>query len=219
MTPGKTGAARVPADGLRRAPQQARSRARVEAILSAARQILDAGGVENLTIRKVADRAGVPTGTVYQFFEDKSALLTAVARRYMDASAAAINALVEQASTAPWPELIDNVIDGYVELYRRNPGYLAIRTGRHLTAELLASDAADNDGIADGLRHILVAREGLVDGPALRVACRTGVHTVDALLHLAFRTAPEGDPATIAEAKRIVTLYLTESLADPRYRS
>ncbi|MFF5261786.1 TetR/AcrR family transcriptional regulator [Actinomadura viridis] len=204
---------------MRRAPQQARSRARIEALLSAARQILEAGGVENLTIRKVADRAGVPIGAVSPFFEDKSALLTAVARRYMDASAAAINALVGQASTAPWPEPIDNVIDGYVELYRRNPGYLATRTGRRLTAELLVSDAADNDTIADGLRHSLVARERLVDGPAFRAACRTRVHTVDALLHLASRTAPEGDPATTTEAKRIVTLYLTESLADPRYRS
>ncbi|MFI2367350.1 TetR/AcrR family transcriptional regulator [Streptomyces sp. NPDC018833] len=219
MTQGKTIINDFSANGLRKAPQQARSKARVEAILTAARQILDAGGFEALTIRRVADEAGVPTGTVYQFFEDKSALLTAVVRRYMEGSSAAMAALVEQASTAPWTELVDSVLDGYVELYRRNPGYLSIRIGRHLTPELLATDAANNDAVADGVRHILVAREGLTDSPALATACRAGVYAAEALLHLAFRTDPEGDPATLAETKRVVTLYLTDVLADPRYRS
>ncbi|MFD4529259.1 TetR family transcriptional regulator [Streptomyces sp. NPDC058470] len=213
MTPAKTIA------GLRKAPQQARSKARAEAIFAAARRILDAEGVEALTMRRISTESEVSTGSLYQFFEDKSAVLTAVTGHYMDTFSAAIAGLVERASEEPWPELIGSVFDGYVELYRQHPGYLAIRIGRHLTPELLLADAANNNRVADGVRRILVAREDLTDGPALATACRAGVCAADALLQLAFRTAPEGDPAMLAEAKRIVGLYLTDIVADPRYRT
>lgn len=158
MTDEKT-AGRTPAGGLRRAPQQARSRARVEAIFGAATRILDTEGVEGLTMRRIVAESGVTTGTLYQFFEDKSALLTAVAQQYMDTFSTAMTSLIEQASSAPWPELVDILFDNYVALYRQNPGYLAIRIGRHLTPELLVADADNNDRVADSVRLILLGRK------------------------------------------------------------
>lgn len=216
MTDEKT-AGRTPAGGLRRAPQQARSRARVEAIFGAATRILDTEGVEGLTMRRIVAESGVTTGTLYQFFEDKSALLTAVAQQYMDTFSTAMTSLIEQASSAPWPELVDILFDNYVALYRQNPGYLAIRIGRHLTPELLVADADNNDRVADSVRLILLGRKPLADTPELAAACRAGVTAADAVLQLAFRTDPLGDPAMLASAKRIVTLYLSDVVTDPAY--
>ena len=68
----------------RKSPVQARSTASVEAILEATIQVLLSVGKERLTTTRVASRAGVSVGTLYQYFPNKSALLQAVLRRHMD---------------------------------------------------------------------------------------------------------------------------------------
>lgn len=74
----------------RKTPVQARSAASVEAILEAAVQVLLKEGKERLTTRKVADRAGVSVGTLYQYFPNKSALLQAVLRDHLEGVARTI---------------------------------------------------------------------------------------------------------------------------------
>jgi len=66
---------------LRRIPRQARAASTVDAILTAALQLLETVGVEQLTTNHVADRAGVSIGTVYQYFGDKQEILSALAQR------------------------------------------------------------------------------------------------------------------------------------------
>ncbi|MGD9881103.1 MAG: TetR/AcrR family transcriptional regulator [Reyranella sp.] len=56
------------------------------AILEAAAQILEAGGLAAFTTNAVAERAGVSIGTLYQYFVDKNALLLALARQEMSAA-------------------------------------------------------------------------------------------------------------------------------------
>lgn len=68
----------------RKSPVQARSAASVDAILEATIQVLLSEGKERLTTTKVAARAGVSVGTLYQYFPNKSALLQAVLKRHFD---------------------------------------------------------------------------------------------------------------------------------------
>ena len=68
----------------RKSPVQARSAASVEAIIEATIQVLLKVGKERLTTTRVAERAGVSVGTLYQYFPNKSALLRAVLRRHFD---------------------------------------------------------------------------------------------------------------------------------------
>ena len=64
---------------LRRIPRQRRSRRRVADMISAAIDLLVLGGTEAVTTSAVAEKAGVPIGSVYQFFPDRGTLLLAVA--------------------------------------------------------------------------------------------------------------------------------------------
>jgi AcrR family transcriptional regulator len=68
----------------RKSPVQARSAASVDAILEATIQVLLEVGKERLTTTKVALRAGVSVGTLYQYFPNKSALLKAALKRHLD---------------------------------------------------------------------------------------------------------------------------------------
>src|SRR5713226_9742284 len=67
----------------RKSPVQARSAASVDAILEATIQVLLHVGKERLTTTRVALRAGVSVGTLYQYFPNKSALLQAALRRHL----------------------------------------------------------------------------------------------------------------------------------------
>jgi AcrR family transcriptional regulator len=68
----------------RKLPVQARSAASVDAILEATIQVLLGVGKQRLTTTRVAMRAGVSVGTLYQYFPNKSALLQAALRRHMN---------------------------------------------------------------------------------------------------------------------------------------
>lgn len=66
---------------MRRTPRQPRAEATVDAILAAAFQLLEQGGIEALTTNHIAERAGVSVGTLYQYFKGKQAILAALAQR------------------------------------------------------------------------------------------------------------------------------------------
>jgi AcrR family transcriptional regulator len=80
----------------RKSPVQARSVASVDAILEATIQVLLNIGKERLTTTKVALRAGVSVGTLYQYYPNKSALLQAALRRHMDEVTEAIALVCKQ---------------------------------------------------------------------------------------------------------------------------
>jgi AcrR family transcriptional regulator len=59
----------------RKQPQQARSAELVAAILDAAVQVLTKEGAQRFTTARVAERAGVSVGSLYQYFPNKAAIL------------------------------------------------------------------------------------------------------------------------------------------------
>jgi AcrR family transcriptional regulator len=64
-----------PQISLRKRPQQARSEGVVRAILEAAIQVLAKGGAKQFTTARVAEKAGVSIGSLYQYFPNKAAIL------------------------------------------------------------------------------------------------------------------------------------------------
>ena len=206
------------APGLRRAPRQARSRARVGAIYAAAEKIIATDGVDGLTMRRLAEEAGVPIGTVYQFFTDKPAVLDAVAARHMATFEPLMVELREAARDRHWREIVDTMFDRMIERTRGGRVYREILVGHHLSPRMRRADDANIDAVAEVLRSTLVRQEHLTDVPELEKACRVAVLTADALLQLAFRIDPDGDPATLREARRIEHLYLDDIATGPRFR-
>ncbi|MGO8142251.1 TetR family transcriptional regulator [Rhizobium leguminosarum] len=59
----------------RKQPKQARSAELVAAILDAAAQVLAREGAQRFTTARVAERAGVSIGSLYQYFPNKAAIL------------------------------------------------------------------------------------------------------------------------------------------------
>lgn len=88
-------ARRQPVDNKRRIPRQARAAETVAAIVEAAAQVLEGGGLAAFTTNAVAERAGVSIGTLYQYFGDKNGVLLALARQEMEAALAEIGRVLQ----------------------------------------------------------------------------------------------------------------------------
>lgn len=196
-----------PRPRLRREPRQARSRARVEAILDAADRILSQEGYEALTTRRIAEEAGVPVGSIYQFYPDKGAVVDALGRRYLEGFATAIDGLVERALAGELTDLVGTMVDTYGELFRSQPGGMALWAGRHLSPELARADEASNALVAEGLLRIVEHLTGGPGGERARRATRMVVWAANAVLHEAFKGEGEPDLETVDELRRMLDRY------------
>lgn len=67
----------------RKIPAQSRSEATVEAIFEGAIQVLVEVGPRQLTTTRVAERAGVSVGTLYQYFANIDGLMAAIVERHL----------------------------------------------------------------------------------------------------------------------------------------
>jgi len=94
----------------RKRPSQARAKATVEAILTAAAQVLIAHGYEGATTARIAERAGVSIGSLYQYFPNKEALVAALIEHHAEE----IVAVLEQALGDPEPASLEAGIRAFM---------------------------------------------------------------------------------------------------------
>jgi AcrR family transcriptional regulator len=97
----------------RKRPRQARATATLEAIFEATIQLLLSDGLHLLTTTRVAQRAGVSVGTMYQYFPHKQALLYALNERYLVALSTRIEAMCLECRGQPIEVMIETLIDTY----------------------------------------------------------------------------------------------------------
>ena len=104
----------------RKSPIQARSTASVDAILEATIQVLLQVGKERLTTTRVAWRAGVSVGTLYQYFPNKSALLQAVLQRHLNEVTEAVERVCREQKAKALPQMATALITTFLEAKMRN---------------------------------------------------------------------------------------------------
>jgi len=96
---------RSPAISARKAPQQARSNELVAAILKAAIQVLVKEGAQRFTMARVAEKAGVSVGSLYQYFPNKAAVLFRLQSDEWRQTTGLLRVLAEDTSRPPLQRL------------------------------------------------------------------------------------------------------------------
>lgn len=201
---------------VRRRPVQRRSLERFERILDSCAELLDEVGHGGLTTKEVARRAEVPIGTLYQFFPGIEGLLGALAQRNLEHFTDRLARRFEADPPADVGALVDGAVDEYVAMHRVTPGFGVVDFGAigwvddasdHMLDAVLDNNTAVADRIWTFAAELLST--GAEDRPDPRLALRIALECADAVLRLAFRTDAEGDPALIAECKRLLRGYLS----------
>jgi AcrR family transcriptional regulator len=193
---------------LRRRPAQRRSAERVQRMLDACADILDEAGYDGLSTTKVAQRADVAIGSVYQFFPDKRAIAQELALRNLEMFGERVARGLAEGDFPHWYDAVGTVIDIFVDMHRTVPGFRVLRFGDIADVRLLDGSEENNAVVADRLRLLLVEAFEVPDTDEFALALAVAVEAADAVLKLAFRDVRDGDPALLTEAERLITGYL-----------
>ncbi len=199
----------------RKAPRQERSRLTVEAILDAAARVFERHGYAAGTTNRIAERAGVSIGSLYQYFPNKDAILVALVERHLDEGAAAMGPVLAAlvADAPPIEEGMRRLVEGMVALHRERPALHRVLFEEAPRPPALRRRLGRMQAAAvDGVRMYLRAREDdVARDPAL--AARMVVQVVETVAHeLVLRPGDAAVDAHVEEAVALLAAYLA---ADP----
>jgi AcrR family transcriptional regulator len=111
------------ADGLaRRVPAQKRSRERFERILACAADLMAEKGSEAFRMSDIVERTGVPFGSLYQYFPDKTAVIGTLAGRYNAIGRDCVQRDLSTVESAKdlYPALC-RIVDSYYQMFIDQP--------------------------------------------------------------------------------------------------
>lgn len=167
----------------RKRPRQRRSRETVDVILEAAAQVFDREGLR-ATTNRIAERAGVSIGSLYQYFSDKDTLLHALAERHLREVVSQLDVVFERlrAEQPSFDDTMRSVVDVIVDLHNDRPALhrLMHRVAPRLGTELAALQAFEDRLTDEVAYHLDRCGRG---GDDTALTAQTVVHAVDAHLH------------------------------------
>lgn len=193
----------------RKSAVQARSAATVEALHQATLQVLTQQGLVRCTTTRVAERAGMSVGSLYQYYPNRDALLAAILEKHL----LRVADTVEQVCAALKGRSVADMAAGLVSTL------IAAKLREQAVSKALYAIAAERGGA------VLVARINarIIDAIATMLATAADAHFADPDLTAAIslsaifgpvRTVLEGSasPAYEAALEQQTTLLLTAYL-------
>jgi AcrR family transcriptional regulator len=105
----------------RKQPKQSRSKVTVEAILEATTHILVEEGYDKANTNRIAERAGISIGSLYQYFPNKEALMTALMEQHAQEMAALVETKLNRLFDSPLEIAIPEIITAVVAAHAINP--------------------------------------------------------------------------------------------------
>lgn len=125
---------------MRHRPQQARSQERVDLILDTAAEFIAEVGYEAVTTNAIAERAGISIGSLYRYFPDKDAILRGLSVRHLEQVREIYDGVfTEDVAHLPLGEIIDRIVDPFVELHVACPAFKQILLGSDISADIAAA--------------------------------------------------------------------------------
>jgi AcrR family transcriptional regulator len=221
----------------RRRPIQERSRKKFQALLSSAREVLVEVGFDSFTCEEVASRAGVPIGTLYQFFANKYVLVCELDRQDAHGVIEEVERFAQKIPALDWPELLNDFLDHLADLWLRDPSRRAVWLATQATPATRATAAVNEREIARMIASVLAPLMPATERERRAFMAEALVHVAYSMLNFSVSAGhvPPGpvtsaDPgdgsgvssgassgsaggedihdATVTELKRMLTAYL-----------
>ncbi|RDU96270.1 TetR/AcrR family transcriptional regulator [Trinickia dinghuensis] len=198
----------------RKRASQDRSRATVDALIEATARILVKDGFDKASTNRIAEKAGVSVGSLYQYFPSKEALVAAVMVRHRAELMQVVRETVSEFAALPVEEAVPQFIRAAIKAHRVDPKLHCVlaeqtpRTGRLENAEVFNTEAysiffAYLEAHRDEIRA--------VDLQLATFVCMTSIEalTHTAVLHYTDRLSDEAFDALVDEASRLIVRYLS----------
>jgi AcrR family transcriptional regulator len=198
--------------GARRSAAQSRSQDKMSRVLQATAALLDESGAEAVTTTAVAARAEVSVGWLYNFFDDRAALLEEV----MVSGLVDLDGRWEAAGFSlaggDWRERVAAGLHIVIEFFDASPGFRSLWFSNDFSGRMLQANRLHDDALAEYLAStVTTIRPDAPDVP-LGVVTQIFVGMLDKGLDVAYRNDPLGDKNVVAEMCRASIEYLEHYL-------
>ncbi|HNI34563.1 MAG TPA: TetR/AcrR family transcriptional regulator [Microthrixaceae bacterium] len=191
----------------RRRPVQERSRDRFARILRSTRDLLLETGIEALSCESIAIEAGVPVGTVYQFFPNKFSIVCELDRIDTESVAAELDAFASQIPSLEWQQLLDALIDHLAKAWAVDPSRRAVWLSMQAIPPTREAATRHQQILGDRVARIISPLTPGMHRRERSTIAQVVVHTCYSMLNFSVRDH-HAHPAAVRETKRLLTSYL-----------
>ncbi len=195
----------------RRMPQQERGERRVAELLDAAAGVIAESGYEGATMSAIAERAGAPIGSLYQFFPNKQSITQALRSEYGKQFQVMLVPLEAQSKTLHLEALVDRLIDLTIGFVESHPAFIALLDAPLSTRTPAAIRTVLRERVAALLRAI---RPRLSHVTALRLAAV--MLQIMKTLNQLYAEAPPGEKRAIVREFKVLLLCYLDARIGPR---
>lgn len=192
---------------MRKQPSQARSRATVDAIVTAGARVLAEHGPKGFTTNKTADVAGVSIGSLYQYFPNKAALMDAIKARHLDDILAVLQKT--EPREKPFEQRIIDLVDGMIAAHSLQPALhrvLLDQVPRHDSAR--PPNAGFEKDYQARYKALIAAAPTQKDDAELDLRVQVLSSAIEGVVHAAVQNGTVRSPAFRQELLHLVRAYL-----------
>jgi AcrR family transcriptional regulator len=202
----------------RKKPRQERAKATTEAILAAAAQVLVEEGYEASSTNRIAARAGVSIGSLYQYFPTKEAIVYTLMKRHMEKMQELLFDSTAQYSHAPMTEAVPAYVKAMLAAHRVEPGLHRVIAEQLPRIGGYQGMKDSNDAIFPVIRAYLELHKKEIRNVDLDTLTFTLIHAVEGVTHVAVLERPKFiDWDVLAEElSRLVLRYLLKDVSPVR---
>jgi AcrR family transcriptional regulator len=196
----------------RKQPQQDRSKVTVEAILEATTHILTEEGYDKANTNRIAERAGISIGSLYQYFPNKESLMAALIEQHSNEMAELVETKLNNLFDSPLEIVVPELIKAVIAAHAINPRLHQVlseeipRLGKSIQME------QSQERIAQILRSYLDRWSDSIQPQNLEMTVFILCRTVDALSHAAVIEYPNfvKDDRFETEVSNLLLCYLNK---------
>ena len=187
--------------------QQKRGRERRRLILQATRELLSEKGLEEISLSDVAERSGIPPGSLYHFYPSLTKLFSALAAQFYAELREHFRQNESTFRASTWQEYVHNVIQVSAEFYRAHPPYQELMLSGKATEEMKRKARLD-DFFRTVYRRVLAPRLGLPLVENDRVIFHNTLMIIETMLSVAVIRDGSLHEAGVKEAQRAGEAYM-----------
>jgi AcrR family transcriptional regulator len=198
----------MPQVGVRRSAIQSRSQEKLARVLQSTAAFLDETGPEAVTTTSVAARAEVSIGWLYNFFDDRGALLEEVMVSGLVQLDRRLDDVGFSLAGPDWRTTLVAGIDTVIEFFDASPGFRSLWFSAEFTGRMLQANRLHDDALAAYLAaSVTETRPDAPDVP-MDIVTQVFVGMLDKGLDLAYRNDRAGDKNMLDEMTRASVDYL-----------
>ncbi len=200
----------------RKVPLQTRSRERVELIIDSAEKLLLKVNLAGITTSRIAEEAGIPVGSIYQYFKDRDAVLLALGERVIRGQDRKLEKVFEEVSAhAHWRHVVKVVIRAFVDNIFEGDMHMRLDAALSNNSEWQDIHQLSEDRIVSIFAGYPLYTKKAVPHKKAMVISRTIVLLVRATVYRSkLMTSQEEEEMLIEETERMIIAYLSTIFGD-----